>query len=78
MGQLLTPEDAKDYPLSEMDLMKIEESRKLHIVGSAKEVAEKLQVEQEQYGFDEAMICSIQHSQEKRLQVYRLLAKELF
>ena len=78
MRQLLTPEDAKDYPLSEMDLMKIEESRKLHIVGSAKEVAEKLQVEQEQYGFDEAMICSIQHSQEKRLQVYRLLAKELF
>ncbi|MFC0013687.1 MULTISPECIES: LLM class flavin-dependent oxidoreductase [Allobacillus] len=78
MGQLLTPEEAKDYPLSEMDLMKIEESRKLHIVGSAKEVAEKLQVEQEQYGFDEAMICSIQHSQEKRLQVYRLLARELF
>ena len=78
MGQLLTPEDAKDYPLSEMDLMKIEESRKLHIVGSAKEVAEKLQVEQEQYGFDEAMICSIQHSREERLQVYRLLAKELF
>ncbi len=78
MGQLLTPEDAKDYPLSAMDQMTIEDNRKLHIVGSAKEVAEKLQEEQEKYGFDEAMICSIQHSQEKRLEVYRLLARELF
>lgn len=75
---LLTPEEAHDYPLTEMDRMMIQENRKLHIVGDVKEVAAFLQNEQEQYGFDETMIVSIPHSQEKRLNVYRLLARELF
>lgn len=74
---MLTPEEARDYPLTEMDRMAIQESRKLHLVGDAKEIAALLQKEQEQYGFDEAMIVSIPHSQEKRLDVYRLLAREL-
>ncbi|MBO0587832.1 LLM class flavin-dependent oxidoreductase [Sporosarcina sp. E16_8] len=78
LGQSLTPEEAQDYPLSEMDLMTIKENRKLHLVGTAKEIATLLQTEQAHYGFDEAMICSIPHSQKKRLDVYRLLAKELF
>lgn len=43
-----------------------------------KTIATLLQKEQEYYGFDEAMICSIPHSQEKRLNVIRLLAMELF
>ena len=73
----MTPEEAKDYPLTEMDKMIIEENRKLHLVGSAKEIADKLQEEQAYYGFDEAMICGIPHSQEKRLDVYRLLAEQL-
>lgn len=77
MIQTMTPEEAKDYPLTEMDKMIIEENRKLHLVGSAKEIADKLQEEQAYYGFDEAMICSIPHSQEKRLDVYRLLAEQL-
>lgn len=77
MDQALTPEEAQDYPLTEMDRMKIKHNRKLHFVGSAKKIATKLQEEQAQYGFDEAMICSIPHSQEKRLEVYRLLAREL-
>lgn len=77
MGQTLTPEEAKDYPLTEMDRMTIQKNRKQHLVGSAKEIATLLQDEQEQYGFDEAMIVSIPHSQEKRLEVYRLLAREL-
>ena len=75
--QVLTPEEARDYPLTEMDRMTIKENRKIHLVGSAKEIAALLQEEQEHYGFDEAMICSIPHSQEKRLNVYRLLAQEL-
>ncbi len=79
-GQLtsfLTPEEARDFPLTEMDRMIIEENRKIHLVGDAKEIATVLQKEQEQYGFDEAMIVSIPHSQAKRLDVYRLLAREL-
>lgn len=74
---LMTPEEAQEYPLTEMDRMMIQENRKIHLVGSAKEVADTLQEEQEIYGFEEVMICSILHSQEKRLNVYRLLAKEL-
>ena len=77
LGQGLTPEDAQNYSLSEMDRMTIKENRKLHLVGEAKDIATLLQEEQEFYGFDEAMICSITHSQEKRLNVYRLLAQEL-
>lgn len=77
MQRALTPEEAKDYPLTEKDLMEIKDNRRLHLVGSVKEIAERLQQEKEYYGFDEAMICSIPHSQEKRLDVYRLLAKEL-
>jgi luciferase family oxidoreductase group 1 len=75
--QLLTPEEAQNYPLTEIDRMTLKENRKLHLVGAVKDIATKLQEEQEKYGFDEAMICSIPHSQEKRLEVYRLLAREL-
>ena len=75
--QYMTPEEAKDYPLTELDKMQIQENRKLHFVGTAKEVADRLLQEQETYKFDEAMICSIPHSQKARLNVYRLLAKEL-
>ncbi|MFD2132486.1 LLM class flavin-dependent oxidoreductase [Pseudogracilibacillus auburnensis] len=78
MMQALTPEEAQDYQLTELDRMEIAENRRLHLVGSAKEIALLLQEEKEKYGFDEAMICSIPHSQEKRLEVYRLLARELF
>lgn len=78
IGQVLTPEEANDYPLTEMDRIIIKENRKIHLVGSAKEIATLLQEEQERYGFEEAMICSIPHSQEKRLDVYKLLARELF
>jgi luciferase family oxidoreductase group 1 len=78
IGQLLSPEEAANFQLSEMDRMTIQQNRSIHIVGSAKEVATKLREEQAHYGFDEAMICSIPHTQEKRLEVYRLLARELF
>ncbi|AHA71942.1 putative monooxygenase [Bacillus thuringiensis YBT-1518] len=77
IGQVMTPEEAHDYPLTEMDRMIMKENRKIHLVGEAKEVAARLQEEQTYYGFDEAMICSSPHSQEKRLNVYKLLAQEL-
>jgi alkanesulfonate monooxygenase SsuD/methylene tetrahydromethanopterin reductase-like flavin-dependent oxidoreductase (luciferase family) len=75
--QVLTPEEAQNISLSEIDRMTIKESRKIHLVGAVKDIAARLQEEQAQYGFQEAMICSIPHSQEKRLEVYRLLAREL-
>lgn len=57
--------------------MKIQENRKIHLVGTPAVVADKLLQEENEYGFDEAMIVSITHSQEKRLNTYRLLAKEM-
>ncbi|MPY17466.1 LLM class flavin-dependent oxidoreductase [Paenibacillus glucanolyticus] len=75
--QVLTPEQAQEVSLTEIDRMAIAEGRKIHLVGAVKDIAVRLQEEQAQYGFQEAMICSIPHSQEKRLEVYRLLAREL-
>ncbi|WP_339318808.1 LLM class flavin-dependent oxidoreductase [Paenibacillus sp. FSL R10-2734] len=75
--QVLTPEEAQNISLSEIDRMAIKEGRKIHLVGAVKDIAARLQEEQAQYGFQEAMVCSIPHSQEKRLEVYRLLAREL-
>lgn len=77
LASVLTPEEAKDYPLTEMDKMIIRENRNVHVVGDSKEVAHFLRKEQEIYGYDETMIISIPHSQEARLNVYKLLAKEL-
>ena len=74
---ILTPEAAKSLPLTELDRMKIQENRKIHLVGTPAVVADKLLQEGTTYGFDEAMIVSITHSQEKRLNTYRLLAKEM-
>lgn len=73
----MTPETAQEYPLTEMDRMQIESMRALHLVGTPSQVADQLLLDQELYGFDEAMIVSIPHSQDVRLNVYRQLAHEL-
>lgn len=75
--QALTPEEAQNYPLSEMDLATIEQNRKLHLVGTKEQVAEQLLADQQLYGFDEAMINSNQSTFEHRLESYRLLAEAL-
>lgn len=75
--QIMSPEEASNYPLTEMDKLTIEENRKIHFVGDINEISTKLQEEQAVYHFDEAMICSVQHSHEKRLNMYKLLAQEL-
>ncbi|KDN59709.1 LLM class flavin-dependent oxidoreductase [Exiguobacterium sp. AB2] len=77
LRQLMSPEAAHAYPLTEVDQIHIANNRAIHLVGTPKQIATQLQEEAERYGFDEAMICSIQHQQADRLNVYRLLAKEL-
>ncbi|WP_080147223.1 LLM class flavin-dependent oxidoreductase [Marinilactibacillus piezotolerans] len=77
MVSLMTPEEAAEYKLSEEEEAAIKRNREIHLVGTAEEVAKKLYQDAEEYGFDEAMICSIAHSQEQRLNTYRLLAKEM-
>ena len=75
--QGMSPEQAKDYPLSEMDKIFLEQNRHLMLIGTAKEVAEQIRQEQEQYGFEEAMINCNQYSIDQRLTSYRLLAEEM-
>lgn len=75
--QGISPEEAKDYPLSEMDKIFLENNSHLMLVGTAKDVAEQLYREQEQFGFDEAMLNCNQFSIEDRLNNYRLLANEM-
>lgn len=77
MEPLMTPEEARDLSLSDDEKQAIQTNRDIHLVGTAKEVADKLRRDQDIYGFDEAMICSIAHTQAQRLNTYKLLAEEL-
>lgn len=73
---VLSPEEANDVPLTEMDRMILEQNRPLMLIGSAKEVADQILEEQAYYGFDEAMINCNLFSIEQRLNSYRLLAEQ--
>lgn len=77
MSPLMTPEEAQEYKLTDEERDAIQVNREIHLVGTAKEVAERLYRDQETYGFQEAMICSIAHSQKQRLNTYKLLADEM-
>lgn len=74
---VLSPEEANDYPLTEMDKMILEQNRHLMLIGSAEDVAAQIVEEQAEYGFDEAMINSNLYSLEQRINSYTLLAKQL-
>jgi luciferase family oxidoreductase group 1 len=75
--QSLSPEEAANYPLTEMDKILIENNRHLMLIGTAKQVADQIREEMQLYGFDEAMINCNQFSLEQRLTSYRLLANEM-
>ena len=74
---VLTPEEANDYPLTEMDKMILEQNRPLMLIGTADDVATQILEEQAYYGFDEAMINCNLYSIEQRLNSYKLLAEKL-
>lgn len=77
MSPLMTPEEAQNYTLTEEEREAIQTNREIHLVGTAKDIAERLYRDQEKYGFQEAMICSIAHTQKQRLNAYNLLAEEM-
>ena len=78
LTQALSPEDANNYPLTEMDKAIIAKNRELFLIGTADEVVEMIQTDMDWYGFDEAMINCNLYSQESRLNSYRLLANKAF
>ncbi|MGW6302200.1 LLM class flavin-dependent oxidoreductase [Peribacillus butanolivorans] len=75
--QIVSPEEAFNYSYTEMDKIHIEKNRSRFLVGSAKDVANTLREHDEKFGINEAVIGTISHSHEARLQSYQLLAKEL-
>lgn len=75
--QVMSPEEAQDYPLTELDKMTIADNRKANLVGTPKEIAKFLVAEQERYGFDEVMLNCNQYALKSRMNSYKLLAKEL-
>lgn len=75
--QSLSPEEANDYPLTEMDKMFLQNNKHLLLIGTAKDVADQIREEQQQYGFDEVMINCNQYSLEQRLYTFASLANEL-
>ncbi|OJF94575.1 LLM class flavin-dependent oxidoreductase [Alkalibacterium sp. 20] len=77
MSPLMSPEEAQKHKLTDDEREAIQTNRQIHLVGTAKEVAELLYKDQKTYGFQEAMICSIAYSQEQRLNTYKLLAEEM-
>lgn len=77
MPKFYTNEDAMNVPLTEMDKMMIAENRNVHFVGTPTQVAEKLQHDAEQFGFDEAMINANQSEFAHRVETFTLLANAL-
>lgn len=77
MPVIISNEEAANVPLTEMDKMLIEENRKLHLVGTAQQVADKLQQDAQDFGFDEAMVNANQAAFAHRVETYTLLAKAL-
>lgn len=78
LGPTLSPEEANDYPLTEMDKMILEQNRHLLLVGTAEEVLDQIQTDMDWYGFDEAMINCNQFSLDNRLNTYKFLAEKAF
>ena len=73
----MSPEEARDYPLTHYDKALLEKNRELFLIGTPEEVLDMIQTDMQWYGFDEAMINCNLFSQESRLNSYRLLANRL-
>ncbi|ADI00364.1 LLM class flavin-dependent oxidoreductase [Salisediminibacterium selenitireducens] len=73
----MSPEEAAEYPLTELDRMRIEDMRRLHLVGTPAQVGRALAHDQERFGFDETMIVCNAHSYKVRQTVYEKLASEI-
>ena len=77
LEKFLSPEEAADYPLSDLDKALLEKISESHLVGTADQIVEQLLEQQRLYQFDEAMIITITQPHEVRLNSYRLIAEAM-
>jgi luciferase family oxidoreductase group 1 len=71
---LPTPQEAADYPYTEIDRSFIEQRTASNIVGSPETVRKGLQTLAEETGTDEIMITTMVHDHEERKRSYQLVA----
>lgn len=72
---ILSPEEAMNYPFTQMDVQLIRENRSKILVGSPQMIKHQLQQLSEQYHTDEFMLASMMHSFEAKKRCYQLLAE---
>lgn len=72
---IMSAEKAKDVKLSEQEEMYIQHNRRIHLVGTPDQVADKVMQDKEAFGFDELMINANHAEFEARMDTYRLLAE---
>lgn len=68
-------ETAESYPYTDYDLERIRSVRQRRIIGTPKQVRNRLLNMQEQFGIDEFMVVTMVHDFEARQKSYRLLAE---
>ncbi|HEX8826232.1 MAG TPA: LLM class flavin-dependent oxidoreductase [Archangium sp.] len=74
-GPIPSPEEARDYPYTPLDLERIRGSRSMLVVGTPERVRARLEALATQMGADELMITSHIHGHAERVHSYELLAK---
>lgn len=74
---IVSAEKAKDIKLTETEEMYITQQRKLHLVGTPNQVAEKIMRDKESFGFEEVMINANHAEYASRMDTYRLLKEAL-
>lgn len=74
-GPVPSVKEASEFPYSDGELQLIEDNRNRRVVGTAKQVKEKLLRLSEEFQFDELMLVTITHDPLARRRSYELLAE---
>jgi len=71
------PERAMGYPYSKFERLLVEENRKRMIVGTPKQVVDRLESLAASYAADEVMLVSLAYDFQDKLETFRLIAEEM-
>ncbi|GHH47713.1 LLM class flavin-dependent oxidoreductase [Lentzea cavernae] len=74
-GPLATPQEAADYPYTEIDQLVVEDRMSTQVIGSPSTVRSGLDELMESTAADELMVTSIVHGQDDRLRSFELLSE---
>lgn len=75
-GKVPSIEEAKQYPLTDLEKESLEKMKQKMIIGNPQKVYQKLKLLQVDYYADEIMVVTITHDPEDRIHSYQLIADE--